>query len=204
MKRTRHVRRLAISLAIVVALLGAWIAVIALVSPVRWRIYWEGIRNNTAIDFYGKVVDADGRPVAGAVVHARLNRHGLLYLFGGKPVTTRKFEVTTDAEGKFSLQNLNGYGIWFKRIDKEGYQWLYGTLSQTDDNISFAYRPTGPSYVPNPDRPAIFPLVRPGEVASALPSRGGWYRDWDGSKRPNAPVVPYAPSVPGAVVKPKR
>ena len=165
----------------------------------RWPMYRHDMAQNTWIDFYGQVVDAAGQPVQGASVVGVVVGYNELYLFGGERERRHAVRAVTDTRGRFSWRHRYGDTLGIESVDKEGYRWLYGEQSETDDNISFSYHPAGYLYVPDPDRPAVFPLVKPGERATALPSRGGWQRDYHGKLTPNRPVVPGTPSVPQAV-----
>jgi hypothetical protein len=191
-----------------VAMVSAFLAcsaVLALVHVDRWALYRHDISQNTWIDFYGQVVDAQGKPIDGAVVEAGTEGYNLFYLFGGARGTSRKLRAITDKDGRFSFRRCYGDGLGVTAISKDGYQWLYGTQAEVGDNVSFTYHPEPYySYVPDPERPAIFPMVKPGERTNVLPSRGGWERGFDGSRKPNRPVVPYRPSVPDAVPTPKK
>jgi hypothetical protein len=165
-------------------------------------MYRDDIAKNTRIDFYGQVVDAQGKPVEGAEIDAVTEGYNLFYIFGGERGTSRTLQAITDKDGRFSFLRYYGDGLGITAIRKDGYQWLYGTLSENDDNVSFTYHPEPHhSYVPDTERPAIFPMVKPGERTTVLPSRGGWQRHSDGSRTPNGPVIPYRPSVPDALPK---
>lgn len=172
----------------------------------RLPMAMSDLSKNTQVEFYGQVVDARGLPVQGAKVRAVVTGYNPFYAF--RFARTREWdrpvEAVTDAQGRFSIRGFMGDGLGILSIDKQGYSWLYGTLAENDDNQSYSYNSEGPSYVPDRDRPAIFPLIRPGERTTVLPSRGGWQRHSDGTRTPNHAVVPYAPSVTDALPAEKK
>ena len=98
--------------------------------------------NSKALDFYGKVVDQEGSPVAGVKIKAGV---GLVINFersGGKDYYTE-----TDAHGRFSFIGIHGSGVGFT-LTKEGYFY--------NQRLPVTSRPK--DYVPDPDNPVIFPI----------------------------------------------
>ena len=98
--------------------------------------------NSKALDFYGKVVDQNGTPVAGVKVKAGV---GLILGFersGGKDYYTE-----TDAQGQFSFVGIHGAGVGFTLV-KEGYAY--------DQRQPASSRPN--DYVPDANNPTIFTM----------------------------------------------
>lgn len=120
--------------------------------------------NARSLDFYGKVIDQHGDPVAGVKVKAGV---GLIVSFdssGGKDYYTE-----TDTAGRFSFVGIHGAGVGFI-LTKEGY-----TFNQRQPASS---RPN--DYVPDPNNPVIFhmwklkgaePMVSY-SVSTAIPCNG--------------------------------
>jgi hypothetical protein len=90
-------------------------------------------------------------------------------------------------------------------VKKDGYDWvidwawtLNGPPHNDGDNRRFILPGKLASvgvYLPDPNRPAIFPLHRHGDPAPATqPSRGGSERTRDGKTVANEPTQPKVPS----------
>lgn len=117
------------------------------------------------IEFYGQVLDQDDSPVAGASVKAEvayyagfsLTRLRELDLYDAKEV-----ELTTDAEGRFKLDDLKGRSVRFW-VSKEGY-------IGADGPVGYFYDPSEGSAVhhPDPARPEVFPLWKKGAGVELL------------------------------------
>jgi protocatechuate 3,4-dioxygenase beta subunit len=69
---------------------------------------------NTPFDFYGKVIDQDGHPVANAI--ADISVMGEV----GKTEGQTKRQATTDAGGLFSVKEIRAFGI-IVTVSKTGY-----------------------------------------------------------------------------------
>jgi hypothetical protein len=103
---------------------------------------------NAPITFYGKVVDENNQPVAGVQVHAEI----MLGYWISPTVGGQKFDhisLTTDADGKFIVDNLKGTSIRFNEIEKDGYQ-----LSSKVGKPTYLYYPV--KVHPDPERPEVF------------------------------------------------
>jgi hypothetical protein len=94
-----------------VATLGAVFLVVLLVAAGLWQMAWGSF---TPINFRGKVLDTDGRPVSGAEVHASFA------VFPYSP--GRKAETITDENGAFQFWGM-GASITVK-VAKDGYYTL--------------------------------------------------------------------------------
>jgi hypothetical protein len=193
----------------VVVVLAGFLALCVAVIPVfngRLGQYLEDRDHVTRIDFYGKVVDAGGAPIAGAEVTIDVDGYNpLYYLWGGGRDSTKKIRRTTDKAGEFSVEGFYGDSLSVMAVSFSNYEWFYETRPHDDYDMDtgFSYAPRGPSYVPDPKHPAIFPMVKPGEILTVLPSRGGSQRGHDGRLTPNGAMTPKHPSVPGALIKTK-
>jgi hypothetical protein len=168
------------------------------------------------IQFYGIVVDEAGAPVADARVSILIMRAP-----PGTPAPTwdgkgpppprlgEHITLHTDSDGKFSLED-EGYTLQviggirktpeFVDVFDSSWDWPAPFTSRPRfTNRYFIYGGGFPVYVPDKDRPAIFPLHRTGSAVVGMPSRGGADRLADGRIIRNEPTKPLIPSTgPGA------
>jgi Carboxypeptidase regulatory-like domain len=108
------------------------------------------------IQFYGKVIDENSEPVAGANVHFQwtdLSDKG-----------TAVAETATDSSGRFSLDGVKGKRLSV-RVTKEGYY-----ASQTASYKSFEFSNPGENiyYEPDSANPVLFQLRRRGIGAQLI------------------------------------
>ncbi len=107
------------------------------------------------LNFYGKVVDENNQPVAGATAHLQWNTIGIA---GG----TAEEQATSDGNGLFSLTGQHGKVLGV-RVDKEGYYTVDGGAG----DVSFEY--ANPSlawwHEPDSNNPVVFHLRKKGEGA---------------------------------------
>ena len=99
-------------------------------------------QNAKSLDFYGKIVDQNGDPVAGVKVTAKV---GVIISFtasGGYDATT-----LSDASGLFKFVGIHGSGTGFL-LQKDGYEF--------NARLAVSGRPK--DYVPDPNHPVIFPM----------------------------------------------
>ena len=107
---------------------------------------WEEIRRtiNRPIEFYGKVVDETGTPLAGATV-----------TFGWVvyPEDVMHTNVLADPEGFFALNNATGATLYVS-VTKDGY--VQGT---NQGRFDFHSLPDA-SFQPDPNNPVVFRLLK--------------------------------------------
>lgn len=113
----------------------------------------------TPIEFYGKVLDQDGNPVAGAtadVVWTNMTPNGSSHM-----------QVTSDADGLFSITGISGKHMTVQAT-KDGY---YRETSKGRSSYEYAgfWEPT--YHEPDPNNPVIFHLRRKG-VSEPMIQRG--------------------------------
>jgi Carboxypeptidase regulatory-like domain len=128
------------------------------------RLYVARLRNDHAadwkmrIDFYGKVVDEDDRPVAGAKVELQWNTIGV-------PNGTLFAETTSDEGGKFSLEEKRGK-ILRVQVSKEGYY----PVENGNGALNFEYADPSSAYYYEADssHPVIFHMRSVGLHAANL------------------------------------
>lgn len=114
----------------------------------RWQ--W-----NVAINFYGKVVDENDRPVEGVTINC-------IWTDSSQKGTSHA-TLKTDKNGSFALVEKTGKALQV-RIEKEGYYNL------RENPISFEYADFYEEdyHIPDPKKPVIFHLRKKGEGASLL------------------------------------
>lgn len=123
--------------------------------------------HDVRIDFYGQVLDQQGRPVEGADV--------LIHLKSYNPVVEYYTEVKdihtkTDKQGRFSISGKTGSNIFIPRIQKPGYQYSWPQVRN-----SFQYAGDGDIlFIPDPNHPIIFRMRKMGESTFLLRS-GGYF-----------------------------
>ena len=96
-------------------------------------------QNAKTLDFYGKVIDQHGDPVAGAKVTARVGLVVSIVESGG-----RQYFTETDVTGCFSFVGIHGSGVGFD-LAKDGYEF--------DQRQPGSNRPDG--FVPDPNNPMV-------------------------------------------------
>jgi len=165
------------------------------------------------IRFYGSVIDDAGSPVPDARVDILISRvppgsppPDPSSARNVSPEDVRRFlNLRTDREGRFAVDD-KGYTLTVGAIGKPGYDlvfdWSWGlpsTMTDRCQNRTFVYGGSFPVYIPDEQRPAIFPLHREGSSVVGMPSRGGSDQFADGRGVRNEPAAPRIPSTgPGA------
>jgi hypothetical protein len=116
---------------------------------------------NSPIDFWGKVVDQDGQPVAGATVTLTVNNTPDPY--GNLPKVT----VLSDANGLFSLTGKNGLGlaVW---ASKDGY---YSTSTQSAISLNYSLKGGVNQPFPTQEHPSVLVLKKKGKPAALVHKR---------------------------------
>ena len=104
-----------------------------------------GTANHKPIEFYGKVVDKSGAPLAGVIVHASVIQNN------GVTTGLQKAKTTTDGAGLFSIQEMQGrtLGIGLEKQDYE-YGGEHGPFQFTE------LVPQAERYHPDARNPVLF------------------------------------------------
>ena len=109
---------------------------------------------NVPIDFYGKVVDQNGAPVAGVEVKAaiRLMKEPIPGMIGDG---FDYLVASTASDGTFSFLNRTGEFFGIDKIQKEGY-----LVSATvhEKTYYYYYASDEKKYRPNPSVPEVFKI----------------------------------------------
>lgn len=112
---------------------------------------------NTPINFYGRVIDQYGDPVAGADVKLSANDKAS----GGRP---SEISVTTDADGHFSIVGIVGITLAVE-ISKPGYRNVPRTTERAGSSGLFEYGLSSRgSHESSPAARAIFALQKIGTL----------------------------------------
>jgi hypothetical protein len=108
----------------------------------------DPVTGNAIINFYGRAVDQEGKPLAGA--------KATLDVYTGSATEGRmKHEETTfltDADGRFTLTGVSGHSVKIVSIDKDGYE-----LSKTITRL-YPYSWSAGIFQPDPKNPVQFVL----------------------------------------------
>ena len=110
------------------------------------------------INFYGKVVDQNMRPVADARIHLQWST---IEAAEG----TASGEAVSDDKGLFALTGRHGKGLGV-RVEKDGY--YTGDRGSAFVPFEFAYPSSPDYYEPDANNPVIFHLRKKGEGAKLI------------------------------------
>lgn len=113
---------------------------------------------NVPIAFWGKVVDQDGKPLAGAKVKIGIRKWFVTVTLGAEAKNIRH-EFVTGSDGIFTVSEPSGDVVSIEEISKEGYE-LSSKMVR-----AFNY---GRGSVANPDNPALFAMWKRGEPQNLL------------------------------------
>lgn len=113
--------------------------------------------DNVPLTFYGKVVDQDGRPLAGAKVDLEISVGDLVPVPESpagflERLRSDKATAQSGSNGLFSLIGFSGHGIDIKSISKTGYK-----LSAKVD-LSYTYVATARPFHPDAKHPVVFKM----------------------------------------------
>ena len=168
----------------VVMLCGGSIALALVVliwrDPAHWSAMQRFATSDRPITFFGKVVDQDGKPLPGASVSISIQKFKITSVGSrtGNHFVKHVLQRRTDESGAFRVEGESGSKLFIEKIMCSGYvdipepDWTYEPYYS---QLSFSYSPAPGTlvYLPDPNRPALFPLRREGEARVAGPSKGG-------------------------------
>ncbi|MGJ8695212.1 MAG: carboxypeptidase-like regulatory domain-containing protein [Verrucomicrobiaceae bacterium] len=121
------------------------------------------VSRNGSIEFYGKVVDTEGRPLPGASVKTEIPAFRVsiaeVMRAGNRWDTTKANNTTTDESGRFQIHEEVGASIDLRDIVIEGYETVWKVPPV------FNFNPTNPEELHHPDaeNPVEFVMRRVGE-----------------------------------------
>ena len=112
--------------------------------------------HNAPIDFYGMILDQDGQPLVGVPVQTAVWFRKLIPNTGVATLLETN-TVVSDSAGKFSISGLEGFTLFIRNVEAEGYEL------DPKATPGFTYGPTQPiNHVPEPDRPVVFRMWKRG------------------------------------------
>jgi len=106
---------------------------------------------DTSVHFYGRVVDQNGDPIAGAQVSVGIRRFSLVgpFFMGSKNI-----HVETDQDGFFAVFQLRGSQLFIGEITRDGYE--FSRKENLEDEFTYKGLPGEPVFVPNKNDPVIY------------------------------------------------
>ena len=124
---------------------------------------WEDVlkkakKTEEAVDFYGRVLDQEEHPVAGASVLYTISAYGF-----PRP-DYKSGNVQTDVDGKFEIHGGKAAILYIKAIELRGYEFKRGMEKAMFEYYSDYYD----RHHPSKDRPVVFHLRRKMLEAVAL------------------------------------
>lgn len=124
-------------------------------------------RVNVRIQFWGKVVDQNSKPLEGVRISYRVGqpRHAW-------DSNTVVKNTTTGMDGLFYIED-SGDGFSFQAFQKEGYQQGSGM------NMSFTYSSSPEKFNPKKTNPKTYTLIKAEEMQSLLPFSKQLVLKWD-------------------------
>jgi len=137
---------------------------------------------STSIDFYGKLLDQDDRPIEGAVVTIHVRHFSPIppFFMGTKYLSSK-----TGQDGIFEVHPGRGLDLFITEFSKEGYEFR----SDMNPEHSFQYGGSGGEvvFVPDRDNPVIFRMRKKLQERTFLFSNRDWglgiNRDGSGEDR---------------------
>ena len=122
-------------------------------DPEKVRAAAEGF--NAPISFWGKVVDQEGRSLAG--VNVRYSVRKMAVPASGFPDYRSEFyDLTTGGDGAFTITGKNGDSLSIEAITKKGYQ------PSSREQRSFAYAQAPTVFTPDAQHPVVLTMMKAG------------------------------------------
>jgi hypothetical protein len=124
---------------------------------------------NVLINFWGKVVDPNRRPIDGVKIeYSYSTEHGNLFGSAWAEQKIYKDEVTTDANGMFAVRGIKGHTLNIESLVKEGYNYA----SRGTKVYDYYGNNASGKFTPEPAHPIVFVMVNK-VAAEELISHGG-------------------------------
>ncbi len=80
---------------------------------------------NGDIEFYGKIVDENGKSIEGVSLKVQISAYGTSLkkkIESGQSSEIKEFRIDTDKNGMFQIKGENGADIKFTNLSKQGYE----------------------------------------------------------------------------------
>jgi len=125
--------------------------------------------SNVPIEFWGKVVDQDDKPLDEVrIEYDYAIEHGNLLGVAWSDQERRTGKALTDRDGLFSIRGLKGHRLSILSLNKESYQF------RSKEVLIFDFYGSNPSgkFIPNQQKPVTFTLVHKDQVEPLVQSRG--------------------------------
>lgn len=113
---------------------------------------------NVPINFWGKVIDQERLPLAGAKVRYSV-RYMATAVAGFPDYRSDFYEVTTGNDGLFVITGKTGDSLTIETLTKEGYR------GASREQRGFAYAQAPAIFKPDQQRPMVFTMVKAAEVS---------------------------------------
>ena len=151
---------------------------------------------NVPINFWGKVVDQDGRPVSGVRVQYDYTiEHGNLSGVAWSDQEVRTGETVSDKEGLFSVLGLKGHDLGILALKHPDYQFRgKGALS-----FDFYGSTASGKFVPDQHKPVVFTMVQKQRLEPLIHVKGSLrvrgegsperWNLWEGEPDPNGELA---------------
>jgi hypothetical protein len=140
----------------------ALVIVTGMWSPRRWAMYIDTIREVAPINFYGRVVDDQGKPLSGVRVELEVSKPNWLFILGAERRLARvPYQMTTGQDGQFRLVGKSGSAVRAKTFSLPGYEFkpqTKGGVPHTTFDYAGAGASAGNAHKPDPNNPVAFTM----------------------------------------------
>jgi hypothetical protein len=130
----------------------------------RWDMYINIMRERARIDFYGKVVDEQGKPLRDVDVRVRVRKPNWAFIVD--PANTliyREYRLRTDANGRFELRGESGSALDVIDLKLPKYRFSPRIIGGGNWETSFYYAGAGVGdegpHKADPQNPIIFKMM---------------------------------------------
>jgi hypothetical protein len=123
----------------------------------------QQLKQNGAIEFYGKVVAEDGSPLLDVRVQVRVNTFEpsiTKAIEMNQPQNLEYFDVITDEQGQFSVKNKIGVKLGLSLFEIKGYKVMEGQTFGYNFAPEEAKAALGPPHQADPENPVVFKMMR--------------------------------------------
>jgi hypothetical protein len=137
-------------------------------TPMIQALYRHDSKLQSTIEFYGQVVDEANRPVVSAKITVEIESAKWSSQFNAegdfRDVSIhRELSLETDGNGRFAIENIQGFALSIEEIQKDGYEWVPQRTGNSD-GAHFGFGATGSgqpwSFLSDRSRPILFRMKR--------------------------------------------
>jgi len=138
-------------------------------DPSRWGMYKGSWQETGTFEFHGRIVDQEGKPLAGARISLELSKANPWFILGARSTFLNyPLQRTSDADGDFSIEGERGRLLVVRHIRDNGYTWDNEMESQRKrhyggDTVASSYGPPqtmAARHQATKDNPAVFKLIK--------------------------------------------